>query len=138
MVVKMVTFLNTASILIIEDDQDSLLVTQRLLQLAGVTQIASFRSGSEALASLKGPVNLVLLDVQLGHEDGRLLAQKLRQDKRLVSATLVALTANVLPEEVQQIREAGFDGLIGKPLSFEHFAEQLQQLLDGQSVWQTR
>ena len=130
--------LNTAAILIIEDDEDSLLVTQRLLQLAGVTQIASFRSGAEALAGLKGSVNLVLLDVQLRHEDGRMLAQKLRQHERLASATLVALTANVLPEEVQQIREAGFDGLIGKPLSFEHFAEQLQQLLDGQAVWQTR
>jgi CheY-like chemotaxis protein len=134
----MVKLLNSAAILIIEDDEDSLLVTRRLLQLAGVTQIVSFRSGGEALAKLKGPVNLVLLDVQLGHEDGRLLAQKFRQDERLASAMLVALTANVLPEEVQQIREAGFDGLIGKPLSFEHFAEQLQQLLDGQSVWQTR
>lgn len=131
-------FLNTTAILIIEDDEDSLLVTQRLLQRAGVTQIASFHSGVEALAGLKGPVDLVLLDVQLRHEDGRLLAQKFRQDKRLASATLVALTANVLPEEVQQIREAGFDGLIGKPVSFEHFAEQLQQLLDGQAVWQTR
>ena len=130
--------LHTASILIIEDDENSLLVTERLLQLAGAKKIVSFRSGVEALAGLPGPVDLVLLDLQLRHEDGLQLGQQLRRDERLASATLAALTANVLSQDVQHVREAGFDGLIGKPLSFELFAGQVQQLLDGQPVWYTR
>lgn len=130
--------LDTASILIIEDDDNSLLVTQRLLEWAGATQIFSFRSGADTLAALPGPVDLVLLDVQLREEDGRQLVRKFRQDQRLASATIVALTANVLPQDVQDIRQAGFDGLIGKPLSFERFGDQLRQLLDGHPVWQAR
>jgi two-component system cell cycle response regulator DivK len=125
-------------VLIVEDDENSLLVTQRLLQLAGVTRIAAFHSGAEALVKLTQPVDLVLLDIQLGPEDGYSLLRQLRQDRRLAAAPVVALTANVLPQEVQQAREAGFDGLIGKPLNFERFAEQIQKVLEGQPVWQTR
>lgn len=131
-------YLKTASILIIEDNDNNLLVTKRLLQVAGVSRIAGFHSSRAALAGLPYPVDLALVDLHLPGEDGYSLAQTLRQDARLASAVLVAFTANVLPPEVRQARQAGFDGFIGKPLSFEHFADQLQQLLNGQPVWQTR
>ncbi len=130
--------LNAACVLIVEDDENSLLVTQRLLLRAGVQHIASFHSGAEALAGLNQPVDLALVDIQLPHEDGYSVLRQFRQDERLAQAVVVAFTANVLPHEVQQAREAGFDGLLGKPLNFERFAEQLQQALEGQPVWQAR
>lgn len=134
----MTKLLQTASVLIVEDDEDSLLVTRRLLERAGVREIAAFRSGAEALAGLNRPMDLVLLDIQLPSEDGCSLLRLLRGDPRLARATMVALTANVLPKDVQRARAAGFDGLLGKPLSFERFAVQIQRLLEGQPVWQTR
>ncbi len=130
--------LSDTSILIIEDDENSLLVTQRLLQLAGAMHITAFPSGAAALAGLSQPVDLVLLDIQLGAEDGCEVLAQLRQDTRFASAIMVALTANVLPQDVQQAREAGFDSLIGKPLNFERFGEQIQRALEGEHVWQTR
>jgi hypothetical protein len=38
-------------------------------------------------------------------------------------------------EEVQRLREAGFDGAIGKPLDFENFAPLIERVLKGESVW---
>lgn len=128
----------TVSVLIIEDDDNSLLVTQRLLQREGVTRMVNFRSGADALARLSEPVDLVLLDIQLGEENGCDVPADLRRDARFADAAIVALTANVLPQDVQQARAAGFDSLIGKPLNFERFGEQVQRALAGQAVWQTR
>lgn len=130
--------LSDTSILIIEDDENSRLVTQRLLQLAGAMHIKAFSSGAAALAGLSPSADLVLLDIQLGEEDGCEVLVQLRADGRFASAVFVALTANVLPQDVQQARDAGFDGLIGKPLNFERFGEQIQRALEGEPVWQTR
>jgi two-component system cell cycle response regulator DivK len=134
----MTNTLDRVSVLVIEDDENSLLVTQRLLRLAGVKHIASYRSGAEALAGLGQAVDLALVDIQLGNEDGYHLLKELRHDTRLAGAKMVALTANVLPQDVQRAHAAGFDGLIGKPLNFERFADQIRRVLEGQSVWQTR
>lgn len=128
----------TAAVAVVEDDENSLLVTQQLLRVCGVRRIFGFRSAAEALAGLDGNVDLVLLDVELGSESGFSVLARLRRDPRLARATVVALTSNILPQDVQRARETGFDGFIGKPLNFERFPDQIQSLLEGQAVWQTR
>lgn len=130
--------LTTATVLVIEDNENNLLVTQRLLELAQVGQIISYRSVSETLNSLTVSVDLVLLDTELEGENGMAMLPRLRQDGRFSTATIVALTANVLPSDVEKARQAGFDGFLGKPLSFERFPGQLRQLAAGESVWQMR
>ena len=40
-----------------------------------------------------------------------------------------------LASEVKQLQDAGFDGLIGKPVMKRVFPELLQRILDGEPVW---
>jgi two-component system cell cycle response regulator DivK len=47
----------------------------------------------------------------------------------------VAVTSNVLPQDVVRARAAGFDGFIGKPLDFDRFPSQIQAILRGEAVW---
>jgi two-component system cell cycle response regulator DivK len=98
----------------------------------------SFGSVTEMLAHLSDPVDLVLLDLELGEEDGVGMLPRLRADVRFATAIIAAMTANVLPQDVKKARQVGFNGFLGKPLNFERFPDQLQQLLNGQSVWYTR
>ncbi len=135
---RMSQSLKSARVLIVENDENNILITQRLLQLAGVQQMFSFYSVAEALALLPAPVDLVLLDMELDDEDGAALVPRFRADGRFSGAAIVALTANILPHDVQRARDAGFDSFLGKPLNFERFPQQLQQILDGEPVWQTR
>jgi two-component system cell cycle response regulator DivK len=51
---------------------------------------------------------------------------------------VVAVTANVLPEDEARARAAGFDGFIGKPLDINRFPEQIRAVLCGQPVWMSR
>jgi two-component system, cell cycle response regulator DivK len=129
-----------ASVLVIEDDPDNLLVVTDLLKLAGVKQINGQSSGWQGLklAESLPRVDLILLDIQLPHEDGYAILSYIRSNPRLKSTRVVAVTANVLPQDEVRARSAGFDGFIGKPLFFDRFPQQIQALLEGEEVWMPR
>ena len=65
------------------------------------------------------PFDLVLMDMQMPHMDG-LSATRLWREKeallRLPRMPIVMLTANALPEHVQQSLEAGADRHLAKPI----------------------
>jgi CheY-like chemotaxis protein len=48
---------------------------------------------------------------------------------------VMALTASVMNEEINKLREAGFDGVLGKPLSFHTFPDTLRRILAGERIW---
>jgi DNA-binding NarL/FixJ family response regulator len=51
---------------------------------------------------------------------------------------VVALTASVMYEEVRRLRDAGFDGVIAKPINFDTFPAALDRILSGGQVWNTK
>lgn len=129
-----------AAVLVIEDDANNLLIITALLRLSGVKHIHGQESGWQGLelAERLDQVDLILLDIQLPDEDGYLVLERIRATPKLHAARVVAVTANVLPHDEVRARAAGFDGFIGKPLSFEQFPQQIRTLLNGESVWASR
>lgn len=129
-----------AYVLVIEDDLDNLLVATDLLQLTGVKHINARASGWQGLALAESlpRVDLILLDIQLPHEDGYAILDHIRANPKLKATKVVAVTANVLPQDEARARTAGFDGFIGKPLFFDRFPLQIQALLEGEEVWMPR
>lgn len=129
-----------ASVLIIEDDANNLLITTSLLRLIGVKYINARASGWQGLklAERMDRVDLILLDIQLPDEDGYIVLKRIRTNPKLQAARVVAVTANVLPQDEARARAAGFDGFIGKPLNFDRFPQQILTLLNGESVWMPR
>jgi CheY-like chemotaxis protein len=69
---------------------------------------------------------VALLDIGLPGRNGLELAHAFRQDERLRSAFLVALTGFGQAEDRRRSLEAGFDEHLVKPLNFA----RLQQMLD--------
>ncbi|GIV97470.1 MAG: response regulator [Herpetosiphonaceae bacterium] len=129
-----------AYVIIIEDDPNNLMVASDLLRLAGVKYINSRASGRQGikLAETLPRVDLILLDIQLPYEDGYSVLAQIREHPQLKDTRVVAMTANVLPQDELRARAAGFDGFIGKPLDARRFPQQIRALLEGESVWMPR
>lgn len=139
--------LSEAVVVVVEDDPNSLLATKELLTLNGVETIYSFSNGDSALDFLQtllesdpnANVDLCLLDVHMPGETGYDIIERIRALPEAISgAKVVALTAGVLFDDIRRARGAGFDGFIGKPLKPHLFDQQLQRVLDGESVWEWR
>jgi two-component system cell cycle response regulator DivK len=129
-----------AYVLLIEDDPNNLMVAMDLLRMVGVKYINSRASGWQGLklAETLPRVDLILLDIQLPREDGYTVLGYIRKHPKLKKTRVVAVTANVLPQDEARARAAGFDGFIGKPLDFDRFPQQILAILQGDVVWMPR
>lgn len=137
----MVTTLQEAMIIIVEDDPNSYMATTELLKMHGATQVRAFTDGQSTLTfveALDRPVDLFLVDIHMPGETGYDLVRQLRQLPQAEQAQLVALTAGVLFDDIRRARAAGFDGFIGKPIKPHEFAHQLERILAKESVWEWR
>jgi len=72
----------------------------------------------------------VLLDVQLGNEDGLSLAEWMRREPNLRGIPVIAVTAHALVTEQQRFLQAGCNACVSKPLNFNLLSEQLRRWLD--------
>jgi len=126
-----------AYVLVIEDDPNNLMVATDFLQLLGVKYVNSRASGWQGLklAESLPQLDLILLDIQLPREDGYAILQRIRENPKFKETRVVAVTANVLPQDAVRARAAGFDGFIGKPLDFDRFPHQIRAILRGELIW---
>jgi two-component system cell cycle response regulator DivK len=79
--------------------------------------------------------DVVFLDIQMYPYDGYQMLNMLRSDSAYRNARVIAMTASVMATDVADLRRAGFDGLIGKPIIRQIFPDLLKQILTGESVW---
>lgn len=132
-----------ANIIVVEDNADNLFIVMDILREdLGVNYCNGRASGWQLFKLLETHpdlnIDLILLDIQIPHEDGYEVLKKIRDMPDLASTTVVALTANVMPQDVDRAREAGFDGFIGKPIDADRFPVQVERVLSGESVWEPR
>ena len=112
----------SGTVLLAEDNEVNAIVAEAALQRWGLT-VDRARDGHEVLQRLGhgGPrPDLVLLDCQMPHMDGFEAARRIRQmesEHGLPRLRLVALTANVFPQDREQCIEAGMDDFLAKPFT---------------------
>ncbi len=74
-------------------------------------------NGAEAIEALRrASYDIVLMDVQMPVMDGLTATRHIRALPARRRIPIIAMTANVLPEQVQRCLEAGMDGHLGKPI----------------------
>ena len=87
--------------------------------------------GAEAVEAVsRGDYDVILMDMQMPVMDGLTATRRIRDmaDRETAATPIVAMTANVLPEQVARCREAGMDDHLGKPIN-------LPQLLAALDHW---
>jgi signal transduction histidine kinase/ActR/RegA family two-component response regulator len=113
-------------ILLAEDNAVNRTVAIRLLQRMGHRVDAAF-DGAQAVAAVqRDRYDLILMDCQMPVMDGYAAAQEIRRLRLPVTPTIVALTANAMPEDRRRCLDAGMDEYLAKPISLD----QLSALID--------
>lgn len=126
----------------IEDDELSREVMHTLLTRGlGYTSVTIFESSSEfelKLDTLTTIPDVIFLDIHMEPTDGFTILNLLRQRTKYDSTRVVALTASVMNEEVKKLKDAGFNGVIAKPLNYETFPNALRRILDKEDIWSVK
>jgi two-component system cell cycle response regulator DivK len=71
----------------------------------------------------------VLLDVQLGREDGLFLAKWIRERQELRHIPIIAVTAHAMVTDQQLVLRAGCDACMSKPVDFKSLSQHLKLFL---------
>lgn len=111
--------LNGLSVLIVEDEQNSLEAFTELLNFAGAKTI-SVTSAAEAMIALdKHKPDILISDIAMPGEDGISLLQRIRVRSPEEGGQIpaIALTAYAAKEDVDQAISAGFNAHLAKPFN---------------------
>ncbi|HAM51697.1 MAG TPA: hypothetical protein DCP92_13820 [Nitrospiraceae bacterium] len=113
-------------ILIVEDDTVNRTFFESLLREKGY-QVLSAMDGEEALALIKRESpSLILIDVSIPKVTGVEVLRQSREQGLLTGKKVYALTGSL----AREIEEAGFDGIITKPVRLEQFLETIKKALE--------
>lgn len=125
-------------ILIVDDEPDTVEMITTLLELEGY-QVSSAYSGTEALKFLdierrrapeeEVPVDLILLDVMLGNEDGRKICQKIKEDEFLRFIPVIILTVRSSLQDKLNGLNLGADDYLTKPFINEELLAKVKVML---------
>lgn len=122
--------LSKATVLIVEDDHDTLDLLTSTLRLAGARPLAA-SSVAAALNALDGsPLDALVSDIAMPGQDGYTLITLLKD--RLgaaMPAATIALTAYASPADRERALAAGFREHLAKPLNPDVLLQMLEDLL---------
>jgi two-component system, cell cycle response regulator DivK len=93
-------------------------------------EVESASNLKEAFAAIERQLpDAILLDVQLGNDDGLALAVWMREHETDKHVPMIAVTAHAMFTEQERILSAGCNACISKPISFELLGQQLKRWL---------
>jgi two-component system cell cycle response regulator DivK len=116
-------------ILVVEDNPVNRELLCEWLEPEGyeVTSAEDLKAGFAALQSHQP--HALLLDIQLGAEDGTGLVSCIRQQPALREIPVIGVTAHAMTTERRDILQAGCNACISKPIDFKVLQDQLDGLL---------
>ena len=115
-----------ATILVVDDEPSLRLLCRINLELEGYEVVEAGTLAEARAAVASHDLDLVLLDVHLGHESARPLLEELRSRTPHVPVALVTGSAELHPAG-----EASADATIVKPYTIEGLLETVRDLITG-------
>ncbi|WP_091812571.1 response regulator [Marinobacter mobilis] len=114
-------------VLCAEDNEVNRKLVSLLLERTGV-ELVHVGNGAEVLeTALNEPFDLILMDIQMPVMNGRDATVALREAG--LNTPVIALTANVMAEDIDDYRQAGFSEHLAKPIDKRRFYELLSRYL---------
>ncbi|MEN9374172.1 MAG: hypothetical protein RIR79_1724 [Pseudomonadota bacterium] len=122
--------LSDVRVLVVDDNRMNREVCAQILASQGA-QTTLAASATEALdALLRGQpegYDVVLMDIQMPDMNGIEATRRIKQEPRLQSVCIIALTAGITPEERQQAFDAGMVNVLSKPIDPPKLVRVLRQ-----------
>ena len=117
----------SARVLIVEDNQPNRELLSDWLEVEGFEVLSAENLEQSFAALLNSEVDAVLLDVQLGADDGLTIATWMRNHAGLRNVPVIAVTAHAMVTDHQRVINAGCNACISKPIDFRALREQLDR-----------
>ena len=116
-------------ILVVEDNLLNRELLCDWLETEGFIAVAA-ETLAEAFAAFEHQsLDAILLDVQLGIEDGLTLATWIRNNPPLRGLPVIAVTAHAMVTDQQRVMQAGCNACVSKPIDFKLLSHHLQTCL---------
>lgn len=125
------------NILYVEDESRSRRVMEMITSDMGVniTMFEDSHNFLERVLALDPQPDVFFLDIHLKPHTGFEMLAMLRESGKFVGIPIVAMTASVMNEEVQQLKTAGFDSCLAKPLDMDSFPDLFNRIMSGENMW---
>jgi two-component system cell cycle response regulator DivK len=117
-------------ILVVEDNQPNRELLCDWLESEGFEVVHAENLEQSYAAFETNMPHAVLLDVQLGREDGLSLAKWIRRRQALRHIPVIAVTAHAMVTDQERVIQAGCDACISKPVNFKSLSLQLELWLN--------
>lgn len=123
-------------VVLVEDDASNAAVLSVLLRRCGVDFTILENGGSLVDAVRDKNPDLVLLDLQLPHEDGFALKDRLNTQPDLADIPVVGLSVMDSCQAIPRCKAHGFSGYLLKPINVRDFVDNLERIKNGERVWE--
>lgn len=117
---------NEEVVLVAEDDNINFKLIEKLLKIFNFTVIRA-KDGLEAveICRTNSDIDLVFMDIKMPNLDGYGAFEKIREFNQIIP--IIAQTSYSFPEEVEKIKQLGFNDFISKPLDKERLYELVKK-----------
>ena len=117
---------NEEVVLVAEDDNINFKLIEKLLKIFNFNVIRA-KDGLEAveICRTNSDIDLVFMDIKMPNLDGYGAFEKIRELNRTIP--IIAQTSYSFPEEVEKIKQLGFNDFISKPLDKERLYELVKK-----------
>jgi CheY-like chemotaxis protein len=131
-------WLSGLKVLVVEDNPTNRLVATHMLGELGA-QVRTAEDGAEGVARAASEAyDLIFMDIQMPVMDGVQATREIRAlPGRAGRTPILAVTANVLPRQIETYLQAGMDGHVAKPISPSALLAEVMRLaarLDDQAA----
>ncbi len=125
------TQLSHIKVLLVDDNKINLKLAKTLLEMQSI-QVMTAEDGEEAVAATnKQHFDLIFMDLHMPKLNGFAAAKAIRNSNNLCSnTTIVALTANAMPEEQLQVFDSGMNDILLKPITEQQLLEIFTRWID--------
>ena len=123
--------MSDASILYVEDNPENFLLVRRILEIEGY-EVVPAKNGTEGLAKAFDLLpDLIITDINLPDIDGYEITDTLKRNTKTSHIPIIAMTANVMKKDRENVIQAGCDGYISKPIDVDDLPGQIENFLRG-------
>ena len=120
----------TLRVLVVDDQESMRGMVRAYVRRLGIDNVDMAESGSEALKELmKRPYNLVVSDYHMVSGSGLDLLKSMRAHPVLKKTPVIMVTGNSDSETVSKVVQAGVNGYVVKPVSFEALKSRVEKVL---------
>ncbi|MEL6148743.1 MAG: response regulator [Chloroflexota bacterium] len=122
----------------VEDNTASAAMIGVIMQRLGMDALVDHTGQHVLTMALKTQPDVIFCDLNLPGTSGYEILKTLRQWPRLEGTLIVACSATDPHSGIPKCKAAGFDGFIAKPLTRRKFRMQVERLMQGHDVWDSR